>query len=107
MLGRAGEPSRRVAWEEVVAADPEVLVLACCGYTVERTLEDLPILKSYPGFDDLPAVRSGRVYIANGSAYFARPGPRVIDSLEILAEILHPDLFAGRFPDRGTLHVPA
>jgi iron complex transport system substrate-binding protein len=104
-LGRPGEDSTRILWERVREAEPEVLVLACCGYPVERTLQDLPILQRYPGWAELPAVRNGQVYIANGSAYFSRPGPRVVDSLEILAEILHPELFAGRFPDRGVLRV--
>jgi iron complex transport system substrate-binding protein len=105
LLGRAGEPSRRVAWESVWAARPEVLVLACCGYPVERTLRDLPILQSYPGWEMLPAVRAGRVYAVDASSYFTRPGPRVVDSLEILAEILHPELFAGCFPPREVVWI--
>jgi iron complex transport system substrate-binding protein len=105
VLGRAGEPSRTVSWEEVRAAQPEVLVLACCGYSVERTLQDLPILRSYPGWDDLPAVRNGQVYAVDATAYFSCPGPRVVDSLEILAGILHPELFADRFLDRGAIRM--
>jgi iron complex transport system substrate-binding protein len=89
-LGRKGLDSSRIPWEDVLAAQPEVIVLACCGYRAERTLEDLPILQGYPGWAELPAVRNGQVYAVDGSAYFSRPGPRVVDSLEILAEILHP-----------------
>jgi iron complex transport system substrate-binding protein len=100
-LGLKGKDSVRIPWERVVEAQPEVIVLACCGNDVTRTLADLPTLARYPRWDDLPAVRSGRVLAVNGSAYFSRPGPRVVDSLEILAEILHPDLFRGAFPDRG------
>jgi Uri superfamily endonuclease len=100
-LGQKGMDSRRIGWEAVLAAQPEVLVLACCGYPVERTLQDLPILQSYPGWKALPAVRGGRVFAVDGSAYFSRPGPRVVDSLEILATILHPERFAGCFPDHG------
>jgi iron complex transport system substrate-binding protein len=105
VLGRAGEDSRRVGWEQVLAAAPEVLVLACCGYTAARTLEDLPALRARPGWDGLPAVRAGRVFAVDANAYFSRPGPRIVDSLEILAAILHPDLFEGRFPDRGVVPV--
>jgi iron complex transport system substrate-binding protein len=90
-LGRVGQDSRTLRWEEVVAWRPEVLVVACCGFDVERTLRDLPILRGYPGWDDLPCARAGRVYVVNGSAYFSRPGPRLVDSLEILAHALHPD----------------
>jgi iron complex transport system substrate-binding protein len=100
-LGRKGQDSTRIAWEAVIDAKPEVIVLACCGYDASRTRKDLPILWAYPGWQSLPAVQSGRVYAVNGSAYFSRPGPRVVDSLEILAEVLHPELFSGRFPDRG------
>jgi len=104
-LGRKGRDSTRITWESVVEAEPEVVVLACCGYTVEGTLRDLPILQNYPGWEVLPAVCGGRVYAVDGCSYFSRPGPRVVDSLEILAEILHPEVFAGRFPDRGTVRT--
>ncbi len=104
-LGLKGKDSVRIRWEEVVEARPEVIVLACCGNEVARTLEDLPILASHPGWQELPAVSAGRVWAVNGSAYFSRPGPRVVDSLEILAEILHPELFRGSFPDRGAIDV--
>jgi iron complex transport system substrate-binding protein len=106
-VGKRGADSARIAWETVVDARPEVLVLACCGYTAERTAMDVPILQQFPGWNSLPAVQARRVYAVNGSAYFSRPGPRIVDSLEILAESLHPDLFAGWFPDRGTIHVQA
>lgn len=91
-LGRSGLPSETTAWEKVVAWRPEVLVVACCGYGIERTLEDMPILQALSGWDDLPCVRNNRVYIVDGSAYFSRPGPRLVDSLEILAHALHPEL---------------
>src|SRR5205814_1788311 len=100
-LGRMGEDAARVPWEAVVAAAPEVLVLACCGYDLARTAADLPLLATRPGWAELPAVRAGEVYAVDGSAYFSRPGPRLVDSLEMLAEILHPELFAGRFPARA------
>src|SRR6266516_4543617 len=100
-LGRMGEDAARVPWEAVVAAAPEVLVLACCGYDLARTMADVPLLTTRPGWAELPAVRAGEVYAVDGSAYFSRPGPRLVDSLEMLAEILHPELFAGRFPARA------
>lgn len=89
-LGAAGGRSRTLDWQQVVATAPEVLLIACCGFGIERTLADLPILRGYPGWSDLPCVRSGRVYLVDGSAYFNRPGPRLVDSLEILAHALHP-----------------
>jgi iron complex transport system substrate-binding protein len=106
-LGRKGQDSTRIRWERVVEARPEVIVLACCGCPLQRTLEDLPILQRNPGWKSLPAVERGQVYVVDGSAYFSRPGPRIVDSLEILAEILHPDVFNGCFPDRGIVRVDA
>lgn len=91
-LGREGLPSRTLSWSEVQACQPEILFLACCGFSVARSREDLPRLRSYPGWHDLPCVRTGRVYLVDGSHYFSRPGPRLVDSLEILAHALHPDL---------------
>lgn len=94
-VGRAGEDAAQVAWDEIRAAAPEVLVVACCGFDVARTERDLPILRGYPGFADLPAARSGAVWLVDGSAYFSRPGPRLVDSLELLAPLVHPELYAG------------
>ncbi len=91
-LGREGERSRTLAWDEVHAWRPEVVFVACCGFDVARTLQDVALLERVPGWHDLPAVRSGRVYVTDGSHYFSRPGPRLVDSLEILAHALHPDV---------------
>lgn len=91
-LGREGQPSRTLRWEEVVSWQPEVVLMACCGFSAERTLLDLPLLSSVPGWRTLPALRSGHVYVVDGSQYFSRPGPRLVDSLEILAHALQPEL---------------
>ncbi len=91
-LGKEGQPSRRLRWEEVYEWQPEVIVIACCGFTVERTRQDLAGLQSVAGWDTLPAVRADRVYVADGSQYFNRPGPRLVDSLELLAHALYPTM---------------
>jgi iron complex transport system substrate-binding protein len=91
-IGREGQPSRMMRWQEVIDFDPEVLMIACCGFTTERTLQDLPVLQAYSGFADLTCTRSGRVYVTDGNAYFSRPGPRLVDSLEILGHALHPEV---------------
>jgi iron complex transport system substrate-binding protein len=82
-----------VDWEAVRAAAPEVIVVACCGYDVARTLVDLPRLRELPGWAELPAVRSGDVWVLDGNAYVSRPGPRLVDSLELIAQCLHPEVF--------------
>jgi iron complex transport system substrate-binding protein len=89
-LGQEGCPSRTVRWDEVMTWQPEVVFVACCGLNAERTLQDLSLVQSIPGWQDLPAVRAGRVYVTDGSQYFSRPGPRLVDSLEIIAHALHP-----------------
>jgi iron complex transport system substrate-binding protein len=91
VLGREGQRSRTMSWEEVAASRPEVMFIACCGYDIERTLVDVASLPTVvPGWYDLPAVRAGRVHVTDGSQYFNRPGPRLVDSLELLAHTLHP-----------------
>jgi iron complex transport system substrate-binding protein len=92
-LGRKYQPSAQIDWQQVLDARPEIIVLALCGYDIARARRDYELLRRFPGFDSIPAVDSGQVYVVNASAYFARPGPRIVDSLEILAGILHPTEF--------------
>jgi iron complex transport system substrate-binding protein len=99
-LGREHQPSVQIEWQEVLDARPEIIVLALCGYDISRARGDCEILQRFPEFDSLPAVRAGEIYLADASAYFARPGPRIIESLEILAGILHPREFP-EFASRG------
>jgi iron complex transport system substrate-binding protein len=93
-IGRVGERSEQVAWERVAAYQPEVMIVAACGFTEQRSRQDEPLLRAYPGFADLPCARSGRVHFVDGAAYFSRPGPRLVDSLELLARLIHPEVFA-------------
>jgi iron complex transport system substrate-binding protein len=105
VLSPEGEHSVRVPWEALRTADPEVLVIACCGHGVERTKQDLPILEALPGWHELAAVRTRRTYLADGSAYFSRPGPRIVDALEMIASMIHPEAWRGSYPDRGMVQV--
>ena len=91
-VGRSGLPSQTTDWEKIVAWQPEAMVIACCGFGLQRTRQDLPILTGRPHWRELPCARDGRVYLVDGSAYFSRPGPRLVDSLEILAHALHPNI---------------
>jgi iron complex transport system substrate-binding protein len=93
VLGRRGEPSRAVGWDEVVAADPDILVLMPCGFDVMRTRAEMGALTTRPGWSELPAVRRGRVFLTDASSYFNRPGPRLIEGLEMLASVIHPVVF--------------
>jgi iron complex transport system substrate-binding protein len=101
-LGRKHRPAAQIDWKEVVDARPEVVVLALCGYDISRARRDYELLRNFPDFDSLPAAHHGEIYLVDASAYFARPGPRIVDSLEILAGVLHPrefPEFASRGPD--------
>lgn len=95
--GRRGRPSVRIGWETVRALQPEALVLLPCGFDLGRTVAEAAALRRRPGWDELPAVRAGRVWAVNANAYFSRPGPRVVAGAELLASLLHPERFAGRF----------
>lgn len=94
VFGEAGRHSPWIAWEAVVQADPEVLVLMPCGFDLPRTRAEAAVLAARPEWPGLRAVRRGQVWVTDGNAYFNRPGPRLVESLEILAEVLHPGLFS-------------
>jgi iron complex transport system substrate-binding protein len=100
LFGESGAHSPWMSWDELRAADPDVIVVLPCGFDLARTRAEMGPLRDSPGFGDLRAVREGRVVLTDGNQYFNRPGPRLADSLEILAEILHPDEFAANH--RGT-----
>lgn len=95
-LGRDREPSVCVAWDQVLRYAPEVIVLMPCGFDVERAARDVSLLAARPGWEALPAVVAGEVYAVAGGAYFNRSGPRLVDGVEILAEILHSEVFPRR-----------
>jgi len=98
ILGKPREPSFVVEWDEIVAAEPDVVVLMPCGFDVPRARQEIHRLTDRPGWEDLPAVRRGRVYLTDASSYFNRPGPRIVTGLEILARILHPEALAMELP---------
>ena len=91
-LGNKHRPSETTLWDDVLEAQPDVMFIACCGFSMERAAKDIPILQSNEGWKDLPCVKNKRVYLSDGNSYFNRPGPRLVDSLEIIANALHPDV---------------
>jgi iron complex transport system substrate-binding protein len=97
ILGHHGEPTGPIDWATVVAAAPEVVLISPCGFRVDQSRRELPTLAKLPGFAGLPAVRTGSVFIADGNAFFNRPGPRLVESAQIAATAIHPEPFADRF----------
>ena len=96
IFARPGEPSERLSWDEVFEAAPEVLVLMPCGFDADRAAEEARrVLPELPGWDEVPAVREGRVWAVDANSYFSRPAPRLVEGVEVLARILHPEIFSG------------
>jgi ABC-type Fe3+-hydroxamate transport system substrate-binding protein len=92
LFGEAGRHSPWMTWEQLAGAEADVIVIAPCGFDLERTEREMYWLTGRPDWKSLRAVQSGRVYLADGNQYFNRPGPRVVETFEILAEILHPEI---------------
>jgi len=93
LFGQAGAHSPWMTWQQLVDADPDVIISMPCGFDLARTCAEMYWLTDRPKWEQLRAVRTGRVYLADGNQYFNRPGPRLVESLQILAEILHPEAF--------------
>ncbi len=107
LFGAIGQHSPWLTWEKLLAANPDVIVLMPCGFDLQRTRQDAELLAQHPQWQSLKAVQMSKVYITDGNQYFNRPGPRLVESLEILLEILHPDRVRSlRFQGTGWLGFP-
>lgn len=100
-LGRSGEISRRATWDELARANPEVLLLSPCGFSLERAEQELPAFLARTEVQGLKAVRTGRVALIDGNMYFSRPGPRLRESLRIAAAVIHPEHCRDLAPEEG------
>ena len=100
IFGNAGDHAPWITWEALQKADPEILLVLPCGFSIQRSREELSTLTENPVWPTLKAVQAGNVYLTDGNQFFNRPGPRLVESLEILAEIFHPSLF--QFGHKGT-----
>jgi iron complex transport system substrate-binding protein len=97
-LAQERSDSIRIEWQDVVDWRPEVMIISPCGYDLGKTIEVSSNLSGYDGWSDLPAVRERRVYALDANSHFARPGPRVVDGTELLAHLIHPELFSWKGP---------
>lgn len=105
LFGEAGRHSPWMTFAALAERDPDVIVVLPCGFDIPRTAVEMPPLLRQPGWNELSAVQSGRVFLADGNQYFNRPGPRVVESLEILAELFHPTQFPPRHHGTGWLRL--
>lgn len=104
VFGEPGKHSPWMTWEELVAKDPDVIITLPCGFDIKRTLEEMPLLSQRKEWAGLKAVRTSRVYVTDGNQYFNRPGPRLVESFEIMAEILYPDIFQFGYENTGWIN---
>lgn len=100
LLCEVGQHSPYLQWEDLIAVDPDFIIIMPCGFDLERTYKESQVLTQHQAWSNLQAVKNSKVFITDGNAYFNRPGPRLVDSLEILAEIVHPEWF--NFGYQGT-----
>jgi len=101
LFGEAGKHSPWMKWEDLKKKDPEVIVVSPCGYDIRKTREEMGVLTSRPDWKELRAVHENRVFLADGNQFFNRPGPRLVESLEMLAEMFHPETFRFGHENRG------
>ena len=93
IFGKAGDHAPWITWESLKEADPEIILVLPCGFSIQRSRQELSSLTEHPLWPSLQAVKKGQVYLTDGNQYFNRPGPRLVESLEILVEIFHPAVF--------------
>jgi iron complex transport system substrate-binding protein len=105
LFGETGKHSPWMSWEDLVAADPDVIFISPCGFDIARTMEETHLLTGKREWRELKAAKENRVFVADGNQYFNRPGPRLAESLEILAELLHPELFYFGHEGKGWLRL--
>jgi iron complex transport system substrate-binding protein len=105
VLGAPGERSRRATWDEIEAAQPDVAVVMPCGFGLEAALEASDALAAIPQLLATPAFRAGRTYVVDASSYYSRSGPRIVDGVELMASILHPEIFGEGLPAEAARRV--
>jgi iron complex transport system substrate-binding protein len=101
ILAEAGKHSPYVQWQDIQLQNPDIIIVMPCGFSIERTTKEMDLLLQLPGFGDLKAIKNNRLYLADGNQYFNRPGPRIVDSIEIMAEIINPKQFIFGYEGEG------
>lgn len=101
LFSSTGKPSEILKWQDFVNSNPDIIIFMPCGFDINRTRIETNVLTKNPEWKQLQAVQNGQVYITDGNSYFNRPGPRLVDSLEILAEIIHPEIFQYGYKSQG------
>ncbi len=104
-IGTPGEPSRKVSWDDIFDFAPQIMVVMPCGFNIEDILKEIDTVTSHKYWNQMSASRRGHVYLVDANSYFSRSGPRIVDGLEILAKIIHPDAFDYDFPSDSVVNL--
>jgi len=104
VLTESGKHSSYIDFQDILNADPDIIVIMPCGFSIQRTLQEIGMLLDLTGWSDLKAVKDQRIYIADGNQYFNRSGPRITDSIEIMAEVINPKQFIFGYEGNGWVH---
>ena len=105
VMSVSGTDSKFCSWDEIKKTNPDIIIMMPCGFGIKRTLEDLHFLQNIKGWEELKAVKENKVFVVDGNNYFNRPGPRLVDSAEILAEIIHPEIFERKYLEDAWISI--
>ena len=105
VMSVSGTDSNFCSWDEIKQTNPDIIIMMPCGFGIKRTLEDIHYLQNRKGWQELKAVKENKVFVVDGNQYFNRPGPRLVDSAEILAEIIHPDYFERKYSEDAWITI--
>ena len=105
VLSVSGADSNFCSWDEIKQSNPDIIIMMPCGFGIKRTIEDIHYLQNRKGWQELKAVKENKVFVVDGNQYFNRPGPRLVDSAEILAEVIHPEYFERKYPEDAWITI--
>ena len=105
VMSVSGTDSNFCSWDEIKQTNPDIIIMMPCGFGIKRTLEDIHYLQNRKGWQELKAVKENKVFVVDGNQYFNRPGPRLVDSAEILAEVIHPEYFERKYPEDAWITI--
>ena len=105
VMSVSGADSNFCSWDEIKKTNPDIIIMMPCGFGIKRTFEDIHYLQNRKGWQELKAVKENKVFVVDGNQYFNRPGPRLVDSAEILAEVIHPEYFERKYPEDAWITI--
>ena len=105
LVAKKKEKSKKIYWEDVIKSNPDIIIIAPCGFDIKRTKKELSLITSKKDFKLLKAYKNKKIFLVNGNDYLTRPGPRIIDGVEILAEIFNPQIFSKKYSNHDWLRI--